>query len=332
MSRSPVSSARRPAPVPRSSRCGGPGGEELERLVRGAAGGGRIHREGMSGVLLQSQHLVIQFQQSHRRMPEELGPGVMAADIVRSPQRPEFLAAHRQLAHQFGDALVVRVPARLAAQDGNVGVGCPVPVGVEIAGPRVQEDEAGVVCRPDGAAVHVGVERVAQRVGRHDVQPVVAYEGGRFGDGVQEVLQLRAHPGRDGRRNAFPARGVGRPGKIVEMVVLCPVQFQGPCNRIQHTVGHARKVPALQPGVVVHADPGQPGHFLTPQPGHAPAAPVGLESRLLGRDASTAGGKELPDFGSVIHRGHVTTDPESQGWVCQNQLQQGPRYGSQLPV
>ena len=48
----------------------------------------------------------------------------------------------RAFTHQLGDALVMRVPAGLPAQDCHVGVRCPLPVGVEVVRTGVQEDEA----------------------------------------------------------------------------------------------------------------------------------------------------------------------------------------------
>jgi hypothetical protein len=71
--------------------------------------------------------------------------------------------------------------------------------------------------------------------------------------------------------------------------MLSPVQLQGTGNGVQDTVRDTCQVSALQPGVVVHADAGQPGHFLTPQPRHPAPAAVRFQPCLFGGDASAAG-------------------------------------------
>lgn len=116
------------------------------------------------------------------------------------------------------------------------------------------------------------------------------------------------------------------------MVVLGSVQLQGAGDGVKDTVRDTREVSAFQAGVVVNADAGKPGHFFPAEPGDAAAPAVGFNSCLLRRDASTAGGQELSYLGSVIHKGHVTTNRETVRRVCQNPFQQGPRYACGRPV
>ena len=67
------------------------------------------------------------------------------------------------------------------------------------------------------------------------------------------------------------------------------IQLQGPDDGVQHVVGDAGGVPALQPGAVLDRDPRQQRHFL---PGAAPA-PAGRcvepKVRLLGGDLERGG-------------------------------------------
>src|SRR5690349_11485016 len=70
--------------------------------------------------------------------------------VVRGPAGAELAAAGGQLADEGGQVAVVRVAARLGAQERDRGVRGVVPVGVEVAGPRVEEVEPGQVGRAAG--------------------------------------------------------------------------------------------------------------------------------------------------------------------------------------
>ncbi len=50
------------------------------------------------------------------------------------------------------------------------------------------------------------------------------------------------------------------------------VELQRPSHRVQHALGRARQVPALEARVVVDADAGQQGDLLAAQPGDAALA------------------------------------------------------------
>ena len=78
---------------------------------------------------------------------EALEPGVVPADVVGGPERPEQLAARRQLTDEVGELAVVRVAAGFRAQDGDDVVRDAVPVDVEGGGARVEEDEPSGVRR-----------------------------------------------------------------------------------------------------------------------------------------------------------------------------------------
>ncbi|BCW80174.1 hypothetical protein NicSoilC5_21930 [Arthrobacter sp. NicSoilC5] len=72
------------------------------------------------------------------------------------------------------------------------------------------------------------------------------------------------------------------------MVMLGAVQFQGTGDGIQDAVRNAVQVSPFQPRVVVHADSGQPRHFLAPEPRYTAAAAIGFDAGLLGGDPPTA--------------------------------------------
>ena len=61
--------------------------------------------------------------------------------------------------------------------------------GVETAGGRVEELEAGQVCLVVGCGVDVGVEGAGQLVGGEHVHPAVTDEGRSGGDGGEDPLQ-----------------------------------------------------------------------------------------------------------------------------------------------
>jgi hypothetical protein len=87
------------------------------------------------------------------------------------------------------------------------------------------------------------------------------------------------------------------------------VQLQGAGERAEHTVGHAAGVAALEPGVVVDADPGQQRHLLAAQPGDAPVPAVGGQPRLIRGDPGPPRGQEVADLVPVVHDHEATFRP-----------------------
>jgi hypothetical protein len=79
---------------------------------------------------------------------------------VRGPQGAELLAAGGQLPDELGELAVVGAAGDFGAQLGHDVGGDPVPVGVEVGGPRVEERVAGVVRRAAGAPRCGVVEQV----------------------------------------------------------------------------------------------------------------------------------------------------------------------------
>ena len=64
------------------------------------------------------------------------------------------------------------------------------------------------------------------------------------------------------------------------------VELQGPCERLEHGLGDAGDVAALEPRVVVDADAGEHRDLLPPKPRNAPVLAVPRQPRLVGRDAA----------------------------------------------
>ncbi len=72
------------------------------------------------------------------------------------------------------------------------------------------------------------------------------------------------------------------------MGVLGVVELQRPRQRLQHAVGDAAELAALELGVVGHAHPGEHGDLLASQAGDAPR-PVAGQAGLLRRDRARGG-------------------------------------------
>jgi hypothetical protein len=73
-------------------------------------------------------------------------------------------------------------------------------------------------------------------------------------------------------------------GEVEEVRPLGLIELQGAGERLEHAVGDALHVTALDPGVVGDADAGQDGDLLATQLGD-PAAAIGGQARLLGSDS-----------------------------------------------
>ena len=114
------------------------------------------------------------------------------------------------------------------------------------------------------------VERAAEPVGGEEVEPAVAHERGGAGHRVEHALHgradaLLARAGVDGARRLRCAR------EVEEVGALGVVELQRAGERLQHALGDAACVAALEPGVVVDADAGEQRDLLAAEPGNAPA-------------------------------------------------------------
>ena len=75
-------------------------------------------------------------------MVEALLALVVETDVVGCPVAAELLASGRELADQVGELSVVRGAAGLQAKQRGALPGRALPVGIELRGTRVEEDEA----------------------------------------------------------------------------------------------------------------------------------------------------------------------------------------------
>ena len=87
------------------------------------------------------------------------------------------------------------------------------------------------------------------------------------------------------------------------MRALGIVELQRPGQRLQHELGDAADLAALEAPVVVGADAGQRRDLLAAQAGHPPLA-VARQAGLLGRDPRPSGGEELGDVVGGVHADH----------------------------
>ena len=94
--------------------------------------------------------------------------------------------------------------------------------------------------------------------------------------------------------------GVGGPGQVVEVGALGLGQPQGPRQRLEHGLGDAAEVAALQPRVVLHAEPGEHRELLAAQPGDPPQPAVDGQAGLAGGDPAAAGDEEVAHLGTQL--------------------------------
>ena len=98
------------------------------------------------------------------------------------------------------------------------------------------------------------------------------------------------------------------------------VELQRPGERFEDAGRGAGDLAALEPGVVLDAEPGEGGDLAAPQSGH-PAAAGGREADLVGGDAGAAGGEELAHLLARLSTpsslGRVRAAAERRGVPCQ---------------
>lgn len=134
------------------------------------------------------------------------------------------------------------------AQNGNGVVGDGVPVLEELRRGRAEEEEPGNVDGARREIEHGRVDGLAEAVGREDVEALVAHVG-RRGDGVEDLLHALADSLL--ARTAAGCCGGRRGADQVEQVgSLGLVEMQGAGDALEHVVGDAVGVPALESRVV----------------------------------------------------------------------------------
>src|SRR5215218_67515 len=106
------------------------------------------------------------------------------------------------------------------------------------------------------------------------------------------------------------------------MGALGVVQLEGAGERLQHQIGDAAEVAALQALVVIDADASERCDLFTAQAGHAPLA-VGRQTCLLGRDPRSPRTQELCDVARAVHVNQSTSLTATKGDLS-IPLSQGP--------
>ena len=133
----------------------GPAAEELEGFLVARAGLGGVGEDRQAGVGGEVQALEVEAEVADDGVVEALDAGDVEADVVRGPVGAEHLALRRELADEVREVAVVGVAAGGGAQHGDDVARGAVPVEVEVAGARVEEDEAGGVHRAGPALMNI---------------------------------------------------------------------------------------------------------------------------------------------------------------------------------
>src|SRR5581483_2257316 len=156
------------------------------------------------------------------------------------------------------------------------------------------------------------VQGGAERIRSEDVQAAVA-DVGRRRDRVEDALDR----GPDPFLRRAPARRVRvRVGGSDEVEPVCAfgfVELQRACDGLEHVVGHAGRVPALEARVVLDADAREHRCLLATAPAHAPVVAVDRKAGLLRRDPCSPGGEEVSDVLPRVHGLHATDGQAGEG-------------------
>ena len=233
------------------------------------------------------------------RVAESFDAARVGAHVMPGPQLAEFVAAGGQLADELGQSAVEGAGDGAEVRDEVVGD--VLPVRPELAGTRVEEGEPGHVRRAARVGEEHAVQGAGERIGRDQVQGGAADQRGDADEGVEDRLQLR---GDRRRRGAAGAGRGGRPpgAREVEQVGLFGgVELQRAGDGLQDAVGGVGERAALQPDVVVDAEPGQGGDLLAAQPRHPPLAAGHRQPDRLWAYPRPAGGQKLRDLRPLIH-------------------------------
>src|SRR3954454_2299714 len=118
-----------------------PARQEVQRLcgLRARLCHVDVDRQARIGCELEA--VVVEAEVADDRVVQVLDAGVVEAHVVRGPQCAELVALGRELAYEVREVAAVRIARGLGAEHGDGLAGGPVPVGVELACARVEEDE-----------------------------------------------------------------------------------------------------------------------------------------------------------------------------------------------
>jgi hypothetical protein len=149
-------------------------GEHGKRCRGGGSGRCGAGDERLLGGLEGAERLLLDRQVPDERVAQVVFRGGAGLNRLVGPQPVELRARHDQLSDERGEGRIVGVRAGDQAQVADHGPRLARPVGVQVAGVRVEEDDLGHVRasagHARGGAVEVaGEQGVAHRVPREDV-------------------------------------------------------------------------------------------------------------------------------------------------------------------
>jgi hypothetical protein len=161
---------------------------------------------------------------------------------VAFPQPGEVRAFEQELADKSGQVGGVGISAGQGPHTGDAPADLVIPVGLDVARHRVQEQEPADVALAGGPVVDPGVERQSARIPGEQVQGAAGDVSGARAQSLQQQLELGAHSAAGRRRlGCVPGSAGGRAG--------------------------AGLLAALETGVVVDAHAGEGGgDFFPAQP------------------------------------------------------------------
>ena len=137
------------------------------------------------------------------------------------------------------------------------------------------------------------------------------------------LLHDRADLLRAGAAASLAGGRAGGAREVEEVRALGVVELERVGERVEHAVGGAGGVAALQALVVLDADAGQRGDLLAAQPRHLAAAER-AQPGLLGRDLRAAAGQELRELVGRVHVVQGTPAHGFRGVPCQYPSNRAP--------
>lgn len=134
---------------------GGPAGEQAQCVVRGGTGLGGVGEQALARFGGDREGFEREIEIPDDRVVDELDAGGVDPDVVGGPPGRGTGRCGWTAPRSGPTAPVVGIAAGLGAQQGDSLAGDLVPVAEELGGVRVEEEEPGVVGRPD----RIGVNR-----------------------------------------------------------------------------------------------------------------------------------------------------------------------------
>lgn len=193
---------------------------------------GAIDEQNLVGVVGGGEGLVGDGEVADEGVVVVLGTGGALKDFVVGPVAAELLAVYGQITDESAEGGVVGVTAGVEAEHGGRVGGDGGPVGVQLAGMRVEKDEACLVALRGGQGTEVGDEPAREAVVGKDVE-APAEDESRPAGGLQGVQQVPG-AGMDALRpGSTLALGCGGAGDGVQVGAFGVVEAQGGGERVK---------------------------------------------------------------------------------------------------